>query len=247
MAEEKRSLKKIFTYDWDAIAGIVAAFVALVMHFLHIFEAEIMISVAVVLIALLFIRDLRHEGQTERIDEGLRETSEALKLMSSQMTPPEVLLIGPGKLRQVTREFSQRARGEMVFFHICPLMFRRQELFDELLKPAIQNPQVTSIHFITDKRQQKLWEAELQPKIEKCSDKDKVATPCWTEISDNVSVIISSMGEEGKAECLLSFWGEPFMSQNIGSQVPRYIFHVLPQSELLSRLVELVRHHRITN
>lgn len=34
-------MKRIFKYDGDAIAGIIAAVSAIIMHFLHIIEADI--------------------------------------------------------------------------------------------------------------------------------------------------------------------------------------------------------------
>ncbi|WP_432822683.1 hypothetical protein [Trichloromonas sp.] len=60
-------MKRILKYDWDAIAGIVAAFAAILMHFLHIVEEDVLLMIAVVLIALLFIRDLRRERQSEHL------------------------------------------------------------------------------------------------------------------------------------------------------------------------------------
>jgi len=47
-------LKKILSVDWDAIAGIIAAVSAIVMHFLHVIDEEVLITITVVLIALLF-------------------------------------------------------------------------------------------------------------------------------------------------------------------------------------------------
>jgi hypothetical protein len=48
-------------------------------------------------------------------------------------------------------------------------------------------------------------------------------------------------GEAGGAEALLSFWGEPFMSEATGRSIPRFVFHVRPGAELLPHLVELAR------
>ena len=36
-----------------------------------------------------------------------------------------------------------------------------------------------------------------------------------------------------------------FMSRRVGRDVPRYIFHVTGHSELIERLVELDREHRL--
>ena len=57
----------------------------------------------------------------------------------------------------------------MVWFHVCPLMFKTQLLFDSLLKPAIDNPQVTAIRFTLDVGQKALWDSEVIPKIQKCA------------------------------------------------------------------------------
>ncbi len=238
-------MKKFLRLDWDGIAGIVAAFTAFILHFFHVVEIDILLSVTVVLIALLFIRDMRQDHSLERIEESLKNSEVSLNAIKNCVQPTDVKLVGPGQLREVTKQFSLRAHGEMIWFHICPLMFRRQALFDALLKPAIDNPNVDSIQFIMDKRQRELWDNELAPKISACSQNVKVKEPYWTDIDDTVSVIASSMGKDEPHECLLSFWGEPFMANTVGNQVPRYIFHVLPNSELVGRLIELIRHHRV--
>ena len=60
VTEESR-IRRFLSLDWDAIAGIVAAVMALAMHFLHIIEEDVLLMIAVVLLALLFIRDLRRQ------------------------------------------------------------------------------------------------------------------------------------------------------------------------------------------
>ena len=132
----------------------------------------------------------------------------------------------------------------MIWFHVCLSMFRPQPLFDTLLRPAIENPQVTSIQFILDESQKALWESEVAPKVDACKGRDKVKPPRWTTIEESVSVIIADTGSTGGTESLLSFWGEPFMARTIERNVPRYIFHIQEHSELVTRLVELVRTYR---
>lgn len=120
-------------------------------------------------------------------------------------------------------------------------MFRRQELFDELLKSAIENPSVKSIQFILDNSDREMWESEVAPKIKQCQGRNKVRETIWTSISGGVSAIISDLDKDGKTECLLSFWGEPFMARTPSHNVPRYVFHVQSHSELIGRMVEVVR------
>jgi hypothetical protein len=238
-------MKRLLRVEWDAVAGIVAALVALIMHFLHILEINVLLMIFVVLMALLFIRDLRREHFIERIDTGLGRTEAAIKVLQTNLAPPDAILVGPRQLRTLTENFSRRAGGEMIWFHVCLLMFRPQSLFDMLLRPAIENPTVTSIQFILDKTQQALWQQEVQPKVDACPGKTKVQEPHWTTIRENVSLILSDTGPGGSTECLMSFWGEPFMAYHTGREVPRYIFHIQSHSELVPRLLELARHYRI--
>ena len=177
--------------DWDAIAGILAAVAAIILHFFHVVDISILLSVTVVLIALLFLRDLRRDNNFERMEETLRQTQETVKSIQTNIVPSDVVLVGPQKLRGATKDFSTRAQGEMVWFHICPLMFKRQELFDTLLLPAIENQQVHSIQFVMDSRQKELWDKELAPKIAACRDKEKVKEPCWTTIEESYPQLAS--------------------------------------------------------
>jgi hypothetical protein len=239
-------MKRILKLDWDAFAGIMAAVTALVMHFLHVLEADILLTLAVVLIALLFLRDLRRERQTEHMDEHVRQTAATVKEIQGTLSPPDVVLVGPRQLRAVSEGFSVHARGEMVWFHVCLSMFKPQSLFDVLLRPAIENPMVQSIQFVLDHEQRQLWEQEVVPKVGRCRGQDKVKEPYWTTIEEQISLIISDIGTEGRTECLLSFWGEPFMARMVGRDVPRYIFHVQSQSELVGRLIDLVRSYRVS-
>lgn len=195
------------------------------------------------LIALLFIRDIRRERSSERLEEHLDLTATAVKEIRADLIPPDAILIGPDRIRAESEDFSRHAHGEMIWFHVCLLMFRPQFLFDVLLRPAIENPRVTSIQFVLDKKQKDLWEKEVVPKMNACSGSGKVKEPCWTTINENVSFVLSNIHSDS-TECLLSFWGEPFMAYSTERKVPRYIFYVRAHSELIGRLVELERNYR---
>ena len=238
-------MKNLFKYDWDGFAGVIAAVSAIILHFFHVVDTSILMSVSVVLVALIFIRGLRRDQRIERIEDSLLATQATLKKFHTTLIPSEVQLVGPGDLRDVTQDFSSRARGEMIWFNVSPFMFKRQEVFNALLRPAIENPLVDSIQFILDENKRSLWEDELASKIMALPNGEKIKEPYWSNIEDNVSIIVSNVGPDNQTECLMSIWSEPFMLSIVGHKIPRYVFHVFPQSELLGRLTDLVRQHRI--
>ena len=86
-------MKKILKYDWDAIAGIIAAVAAILMHFLHLVDADILLMIAVVLIALLFLRDLRRERHGEHLDACLQRTLDDV-VLDLEVFVDEVCAIG---------------------------------------------------------------------------------------------------------------------------------------------------------
>ena len=128
----KSRIRRFLSLDWDAIAGIVAAVAALIMHFLHVIEEDILLLIAVVLLALLFLRDLRRERASERMEGSLSRTEAAVNHIQSALNPPDAMLIGPRQLRAASEQFARYAQGEMVWFHVClrnplrvPRCFRR--------------------------------------------------------------------------------------------------------------------------
>jgi len=239
------SLKKLFTIELDLVVGIIAAAAALLLHRLHMVDDDVMISLTVILIAILFIRDLRRDQTHEKMHESIEISRNALQRIQASLVPPDIILIGPAQLRESSKQFSARARGDMTWFHVCLSMFRPQPLFDTLLRPAIENPRVASIQFVLDESEKKLWDAEVVPKVKACNGGAKVKVH-WTTIHESISLIISDGGTSGRPECLLSFWGEPFMAQSSERNVPRYVLHVQAHSELMARLVELERNYHFT-
>lgn len=239
-------IKRLLRLDWDAAAGILAAVLAIVMHFLHIVEEGVLLMIAVVLIALLFIRGLRREHRFDEMAAMVARVELSVDDLVANRERPDVVLCGPKELRAASEAFAVRARGEMIWFHVCLSMFKPQPLFDTLLRPAIENPAVESVQFILDPRQRRLWDTEVAPKLTACRGAAKVRPPVWTTIEENLSLILSDTGSNGTTEALLSFWGEPFMARTAGRDIPRYIFHVQSHSELVGRLLDLVRGYRVS-
>lgn len=239
-------LQRILRIDWDAIAGIAAAFLALVLHWLDLVDANVLLALTMLLVALLFVRDIRRERLDDELQATVRQADGALARIESSLTPADVVLIGPAHIQKESARFSHEARGEMVWFHVCLLMFKPQFLFDVLLAPAIANPHVTAISFILDPVQKALWDEHVLPKTARLAGGEKVRPPVWVPIQENVSIILGEQAE-GRVECLLSFWGEPFMSRHAGRDVPRYVFRVQRGSELVLHLSELIRRYRLSS
>lgn len=236
--------KRFFSYDWDAIAGVLAAVAAIVLHFLHIADERVILPILLALMALLFINFMRHERNNERTAGQVEQIQRMAAKIKSSLTIPDVELIGPRQLREANEQFARNMRGEVIMFNVCLSMYRTQMLFDMLLRPAIENSQVTSIHFVLDESQKELWQTEILPKITACNGGSKVREPHWCNLSKNLSFILADTQPDGATEALLSFWGEPFMAQSTERNVPRYIFHVQAHSELLPHFVELERSMR---
>lgn len=85
----------------------------------------------------------------------------------------------------------------------------------------------------------------MVPKARVCGGYETLSEPHWCELDESASFIISEQEGSGEIEALLSFWGEPFMAQHAGQEVPRYIFHVQSHSELIEQLSELERKYRL--
>lgn len=242
--ETKRHRINLGRYDWDAVAGIVAAGAALVLHLLHIIEEDVLLTIALVVMALLLFRDLRREAQDEVVMERSERTEATLAGLLAGMKQPDVLLVGPRELRRASEAFARQARGEMVWFNVCLLMFKPQSLFDALLRPALENPAVSGVQFVLDPSERERWEQEVMPKAQAAGGERKLREPRWVPLSHEAVSFILADTAPGETEAHLSFWGEPFMSRQPGFDIPRYVFHVQAHSDLVGQLVELERKHR---
>lgn len=235
--------RRLASIEWEAVAGLIAALLGLVLHFLHIVEVGVLVMITLVLLSLLFIRDLRREQQTDEIATTVDRTEDQVRDLRTSLSSPSVELIGPASLRAESARFGRNAGGDMIWFHVCLLMFRPQSLFDALLRPAVENPSVESIQFVLDTSERDNWETHVVPKLDACEGRDTVAEPIWNDIDESVSFILATPAD-GESRALLSFWGEPFMSRTTTRDVPRYIFRVYEESALLPRFREIERTYR---
>jgi Flp pilus assembly protein TadB len=100
-----RTLRRLRTLDWEAMAGVSAAVVALVLHLLHVVDQSVLLTITLVILALILIRDLRREGREEHALELAERTDAAVLKLQSALTPPDTILIGPSRLRAESEQF----------------------------------------------------------------------------------------------------------------------------------------------
>ncbi|MFC1865698.1 hypothetical protein ACFLYB_03190 [Chloroflexota bacterium] len=233
--------RRFLKQDWEVVAVLLSALIALILHFLHITEADVLMAIAIVLMAFLLIRDIKRESQAEHFASVEDQIENKLINIQSSLTIPEVTLIGPSKLQAESIRFAKRGKGEVVLFNICLRMYQTQQVFDIMLRPFIENHNINSVQFVLNPKEKERWETNITPKVSILADYKKVKEPVWCDIEENISFILAEAETEGKAEALVSFWGEPFMAKSSEANVPRYVLYVTETSELITSLKERER------
>jgi hypothetical protein len=237
------SLRK---FEWETIAGLVAAVAAIVLHFLHLTDINVLRVLTLVLVALLFFRELRNEERWSSMEDASKLSVRLLEELRETTHPAEIDLIGPARLRQATIQFAERAQGEVVWFNACPQMLESKEMCDVVLRPFLANPNVTAFRLILDKSQREHWHAQVETTIASYQGRGIVTPPTWADLDSGVSFVLTETDTiGGKGEALVSFWGEPFMSVHHDRRIPGYIIHVREQSELIGRFREVERASRM--
>jgi len=126
-------MQRFFKFEWEAIAGLVAAVIALVMHFLHVVEVGVLLVIAVVLFSLFFIRDLRREPLMEQMRDSLRKTENGVIDIQSARAPPDTILIGPQQLRAESERFALAGPGRNA---LVPRLSVNVQTSDAFRRPA---------------------------------------------------------------------------------------------------------------
>ena len=95
----KLKLKRLLSYEWDAIAGILAATAGIILHLLHIVDEHIILPIVLALMALLFINFMRHTRNNEHTAEQVERTQKMVSRIKASLSVPDIVLIGPRQLR----------------------------------------------------------------------------------------------------------------------------------------------------
>jgi hypothetical protein len=114
------NFKKLLTADWEIVAGLAAAVGVIVLKFLHLVHAETMLTLAIVMLAGLFLRELRRETVVDKFIEDIAEIQASVKQLSLHQADQGSLLITPAAMNDAMRLFSRRASGTCVFKYVSP-------------------------------------------------------------------------------------------------------------------------------
>jgi len=233
---------RLLRIDWDVIAGIIAAVAAMLLSFMGVVSETVVRGIMLLLLALLLIRDLRSEGRFHRMSELIDVMRRHVSAFQESVRGPDVKLVGPKRLRAEFVQFSESLYGEVIWFNFCCRMFRRQEIFDAVLRPLIDNPHVPTVRILCQPEERTFWEADVVPKLKACDGRVKILGPYWGPMPGGVSFVLGDVGGDGQNEALLAILAEPFSAPNIGPSVPRYVLRLLSHCDLMVRVEELARH-----
>jgi len=236
------ALRNLLRIDWDVIAGIIAALVAMLLSFMGLVSETIGVGIILLLCALLLTRDLRGEAREHRMFDKLDVIKRHIVGVADAVQPTEIQLIGPKKIRAAHAAFATALYGDVRWYNACCRMFRRQEVFDSTLRPLLDNPHVTSIQLLCRPEEQPYWQSDVLPKLRLCDNAAKLHEPLWVRIRGSVSFLLGDIDGDGRNEALVSVLDEPFAAYNVGPTVPRYLIRIFSDSDVMSHLEEVMRH-----
>src|ERR1035437_680820 len=98
MTKGSGRLRRFIGLDWESLAGVIAAAAALVLHLLNLAPPDVLAVIAVLLLALLFIRDIRRERQDERMLDVLQHNAAIMSRLQSSLQPSDADLVGPEQI-----------------------------------------------------------------------------------------------------------------------------------------------------
>jgi hypothetical protein len=225
--------------EWDLLAVVAASIIGIIAHVLELIPEGYVISLILLLLALHALHEIGH-------DMRFQEANEALLSMERRLTgiEPEVKVITGDHFKH-GEDLARRNRGTFVWFNTPMTVMRSQEVFDLMLKPAIESESTRRVEFILRPEQKEFFDSFVWPKVQRCRGREKVAYPSFVPIKENFAFKMIDASEGGEAkEFHLTFLDAPFTitrEAEDGSRVvhPKIIFHVLPKSELAKELREV--------
>jgi hypothetical protein len=230
------------TLELDIIAIVIASILGIILHALHLLPEEFIVSLILLLLALHALHSTNQAQKDSEVHKKLLEVAD-------RMEAPDVAGIESKEIFSKGEELAVKNNGEMWWFN-TPLGFRNQNIFDKMLKPALESTRTNKIVFILDEKFKAVWERDVAPKIEKSKHKETLKAPHWRKIEERIAFRMIDVDPKKDAkEAHFTYLDRPFVMKVEGKEAgiyhPRYMFHVKPSSKLIQDLKDLFLEYKM--
>lgn len=234
-------VRRLLAIEWDTLAGIAAAFIAIVCSFFGLVSETTVRAILLLLCALVLLRELRNDSRSAVHAEHLDIIRQDLRDVREKVGTTDIVVITPLALRHEFRDFARHLRGHVTWHNACCRMFHRREMFESTLGLLLGNPEITTIEMLCDERERDAWDSDVATKVGRHGGAAKLTQPLFGRISSSVSFIIGEHREYERPQALMAIMDEPFASRGEGVSVPRYLFRIQNHSDILTALADVAR------
>ena len=106
--------RQAMSWEWDAIAGIAAAFVAIFLQVLHIVDKAVVPRILLALVRLLFISFISHSRNNELTAEQIDRMGHTVESLHAALERPGLTLIGPRQPQAACHRFLLAISGDSI-------------------------------------------------------------------------------------------------------------------------------------
>jgi hypothetical protein len=140
------------------------------------------ISLILLLLALHALHEIGHDMKFD-------EANAAILSIETRLTglEPEVKVTTRDHFKH-GEELARRNSGTFVWFNTPMTVMRSQEVFDLMLKPAIESRATKRVEFILNPEQKDFFDREVWPKIQECRGREKGSYPTFAPIKENFAL-----------------------------------------------------------
>lgn len=235
-------LRRLIAVEWDTLAGIAAAFVAMVLSIFGIVSDVTVRAILLLLAALILLHELRTDSRGAVHAEHLDCMRQDLRDLREKIGTTDLVVITPLALRREFCDFAAHLCGRVTWYNACCRMFHRREVFDGTLGQLLDNPEITALVLLCDEREREAWFGDVAARVQRHAGAEKLQTPLWADIPTTVSFLMGEHREYKRPQALMAIMEEPFASHGNGLSVPRYLFRIQNHSDILMAMAEVARH-----
>ena len=234
-------LRRLVAVEWDTLAGIVAAFLAMLLSFFGLVSEVTVQAILLLLAALILLRELRIDTRAATHAEHLDCMRQDIRDIREKVGTTDLIVITPLALRPEFEDFATHLTGRVTWYNACCRMFHRQEIFEGTLGRLIANPDITAIEMLCDDCERHAWESDVAIQVQHHGGAEKVREPVWVHVPPTISFLVGEHREYRRPLALMAIMEEPFASHGNGLAVPRYLFRIQNHSDILTAMAELAR------